>query len=80
MIKVQYLHKLLIYLGQCFSTIDFILLACTPIPEILECILKFLSILEYNSGKKFALHDFLTNYYTKNIQVYARWRHTSKNN
>ena len=70
--KVQYLHKLLIYLGQRFSRINFILLACTLIPEILECILKFLCIQEYNSGKKFALHDFLTNYYAKNIQVYAR--------
>ena len=69
--RVQYLHKLLIYLRQRFSTIAFILLIRIPLPEILECILKFLFALEYNSGSKFVLHD-LTNFYTRNIQVFAR--------
>ena len=76
----KYLHKFIIYLGQLFSTITFVLLACIPFLEIMECILKFLFVLEYNKNSKFMLHDFLTNYYTWNIQVYARWRHTSKNN
>ena len=76
----KYLHKLLIYPRQLFSAIIFILLACIPFLEIMECILKFLFVLEYNKNSKFVLHDFLTNYYTWNIQVYARWRHTSKNN
>ena len=78
--RVKYLHKLLIYLRQLFSTITFILLACIPFLEIMESILKFLFVLVYNKGSKFLLHDFRTNYYTWNIQVYVGWRHTSKNN
>ena len=56
--REQYLHKLLIYLGQRFTTTTFILLACIHLPEILGCILKFLFVLEYNSGKKFVLTIF----------------------
>ena len=78
--RVQYLHKLLSYLEQRFNKIPFILLACIILSEIMECILKFLFVLAYNKGFKIVLHDFLTNYYTKNIHVYASWRHTSKNN
>ena len=48
--RVQYLHKFLIYLGQRINTIPFILLACIIHPEITECILKFLFVLEYNKG------------------------------
>ena len=48
--RVQYLHKLLIYLGQSFNTISFILLAYIILPEMMECILKFLFVLEYNKG------------------------------
>ena len=48
--RVQYLHKLLIYLGQSFNKIPFILLACVILPEIMESILKFLFALEYNKG------------------------------
>ena len=77
--RVQYLHELLIYIGQRFNTIPFILLACIILPEIMECILK-LFVLESNKGWKFVLYDYLTNCYTKNIRVYAIWRHTSKNN
>ena len=73
--RVQYLHKLLIYLWKSFNTIPFILLACIILREIMECILKFLFVLEYNKGQKFVLHNFWTNYYTKNIHVYASWRH-----
>ena len=48
--RVQYLHKLLIYLGQGFNTVPFILLASIILPEIMECILKFLFVLVYNKG------------------------------
>ena len=48
--RVQYLHKLLIYLGQRFNTIPFIILACIILPETMECTLKFLFVLEYNKG------------------------------
>ena len=46
--RVQYLHKLLMYLGQRFSVIPFILLACIILLEIMECILKLLFVLEYS--------------------------------
>ena len=48
--RVQYLHKLLIYLEQSLNTNLFILLACIILPEIMECILKFLLVLGYNKG------------------------------
>ena len=48
--RVQYLHKLLIYPGQSFNTIPFILLACIIFPGTVELILKFLFVLEYNKG------------------------------
>ena len=48
--SIKNLHKLLIFLGQHFNTIPFILLACIIVPEIMECILKFSFVLEYNKG------------------------------
>ena len=48
--RAQYLRKLLIYLGQSFNTIPFILLACIILPETMECTLKFLFVLECNKG------------------------------
>ena len=49
--RERYLQKLLIYLGQRFNTIPFVLLACIILPEIIVFIVKFLFVLEYNKVK-----------------------------
>ena len=56
----MYFHELLVYHGQHFTTIPFILLACFILPKIMECILKSLFALKCNKGKKFLLYYFFT--------------------